>query len=122
MVHGKDGLDEITTTSTTYVSEVKDGKVIDYTINPVNLGIKLANMDDIKGGEAKENAETILNILKGEKGYKRDIVVLNTAAALYVGKMSKSLEEGIKLAEEIIDSGKAYDKLIELIECNRKVS
>lgn len=122
VVHGKDGLDEITTTSTTYVSEVKDGEVIDYVINPIELGIKLANMDDIRGGEAKENAEIIIDILKGAKGHKRDIVVLNSAAALYVGKVSKSLEEGIRLAEEIIDSGRAYDKLIELIEGSRKVS
>lgn len=119
VVCGGDGLDEITTTTFTYVSEIKDGKVTDYIINPEKLGISLATHEDIKGGSAKENAEVILNILKGHKGHKRNIVVLNSAAALYVGNACESIEAGIKLAEELIDSGKAYKKMNELIEYSR---
>ena len=114
VVHGEDGLDEITTTGNSYVSELKNGKVIDYIVNPKDFNIKLAEAADIEGDTAVENAAIILNILKGEKGPRRDIVVLNSAAALYVGKVCDSLAEGISLAEEIIDSGKALEKLEEL--------
>ncbi len=89
VVHGADGLDEITTTALTYVSELKDGKVRDYTIDPEEYGIEKASYEDISGGTPKENADIILDILKGKKGRKRDIVVLNSAAALYVGKKLK---------------------------------
>lgn len=119
VVHGDDGLDEITTTTTTTVSEVKNGMVIDYKINPEELGIKLSKPEDLEGGDAVENAEIILDILKGVKGPKRDIVIINSAAALYVGKKVDSLEEGIKVAQQIIDSGDALKKLNELIEYNK---
>ena len=121
VVHGGDGLDEITTTTTTYVSEIREGKVIDYEIEPEKLGIPLAKVEDIKGSSAKENAGIIIDILKGKRGPKRDIVVLNTAAALYVGKVAENLEQGIKLTEDIIDSGKAYEKLNELVEYSKEV-
>lgn len=121
VVHGGDGLDEITTTTTTYVSEIREGKVIDYEIEPEKLGMPLAKVEDIKGSSAKENAGIIIDILKGKRGPKRDIVVLNTAAALYVGKVAENLEQGIKLTEDIIDSGKAYEKLNELIEHSKEV-
>lgn len=114
VVHGSDGLDEITITGDTIVSELRDGKIYDYTINPSQYGIKNAKICDISGGDAKENAQIIINILEGEKGPKRDIVVMNSASALYVGKVCKSMEDGIKLAEELIDSGKAYEKLRQL--------
>jgi len=114
VVHGGDGLDEITTTTTTNVCEVKDGKIITYKLDPEKLGFMKATLEDIKGGEAKENAEIILNVLKGEKGAPRDIVVINSGAALYVAKLADSLEEGIKKAIELIDSGAAYEKYKEL--------
>lgn len=114
VVHGDDGLDEITTTTTTDVCEIKDGKLITYKLDPEKLGFKKATLEDIKGGEAKENAEIILRVLKGEKGAPRDIVVLNSGAALYVAKITDSLEEGIKKAAELIDSGAAYRKYEEL--------
>lgn len=116
VVHGDDGLDEITTTTTTTVCEVsKEGTVV-YKISPEQYGIHKAYLEDIKGGEPKENAEIILNILKGVKGAKRDIVVLNSAAALYVGKKVDSIEEGVKMAEELIDLGLAYEKYQQLKE------
>ena len=122
VVHGNDGLDEITTTSKTIVTEVKDGRVTDYTINPQDYGIPLCKKEDLQGGGARENARIILDIFKGQKGPKRDIVLINAAAALYVGKAVDGIYEGIKLAEEIIDSGKAYDKLKEIVNFSRSVA
>ena len=116
VVHGDDGLDEITTTTTSQVCEVKDGKIFSYTLDPQKYGFKLCEMKDIAGGEPAENAQIIKGILNGEKGPKRDIVVLNSAAALYVGKIVDSMEEGIKMANDLIDSGKALEKYNELKE------
>jgi anthranilate phosphoribosyltransferase len=114
VVHGDDGLDEITTTTTTNVCEVKDGKIVTYKLDPEKFGFKKATLDDIKGGDAKENSKIILSVLNGEKGAPRDIVVINSAAALYVAKIVDSLEDGIKKANELIDSGIAYKKYEEL--------
>lgn len=114
VVHGNDGLDEITTTTTTTVCEINNGKIRKYTLAPEDLGIKRASLSDIVGGTPDENAKVILDILKGEKGHKRDIVLLNSAAALYVAKIVDSLEEGMTLAKDLIDSGKAYKKYEEL--------
>ncbi|MBC8062083.1 MAG: anthranilate phosphoribosyltransferase [Clostridiaceae bacterium] len=114
VVHGEDGLDEITSTGFTYVSELKDGNVTDYKICPEDFHIRRATAEDISGGTAKDNALIILNILKGAKGPQRDIVVLNTAAALYVGKVCETIKEGVVLAQELIDSGRAFSKLQEL--------
>jgi anthranilate phosphoribosyltransferase len=118
VVHGGDGLDEITTTTSTIVSEIKEGKVIDYIINPKEFNIKEARSQDILGGDAKHNAKIIMDILKGEKGPKRDIVLLNSAAALYVGNAARNLNEGIAVAEKLIDSGEAHVKLGELLRFN----
>lgn len=120
VVHGADGLDEITTTALTYVSELKDGKVRDYTIDPEEYGIEKAKHEDISGGTAKENADIILDILKGNKGKKRDIVVLNSAAALYVGKKVENIKQGIDNVNEIIDSNKAYEKLQEILNYSKE--
>ena len=114
VVHGNDGLDEITITDNTKVCEINNGKLITYYINPEEYGITKASMEDISGGTAKENAEIILSILKGDKGPKRDIVLLNSAAALYVGKVVDSLKDGMVLAANLVDSGKAYEKYLEL--------
>lgn len=116
VVHGEDGLDEITTTGETFVSEVVNGKVKNYKINPEKYGMKTASKRDLLGGVAEYNAEIIKAILDGEKGPKRDIVVLNTAAALYVGKKVENIKEGVKLAKNIIDSGIAKQKLNEFSE------
>lgn len=120
VVHGDDGLDEITTTTSTTVSEVRDGKVTQYKIDPEELGIDLAQPEDLEGGDAKDNAKIILDIFNGVKGPKRDIVVINSAAALYVGKKVDNLADGVKLAEKIIDSGLAMNKLNELIDYSSK--
>lgn len=116
VVYGMDGMDEISLSAQTKVSELKDGKVNTYYLNPEEFGMRLVNKDELVGGDSKENAKIILSILNGDKGPKRDIVVLNSAAALYVGRAVKDITSGIKMAEELIDSGKALDKLNELKE------
>lgn len=118
VVHGDDGLDEITTTTTTTVCEINNGLVKEYKLDPSKYGFKLVDIKEIEGGTPKENAKIIIDILKGKKGAKRDIVVLNTAAALFVAKITESLEEGIVLANDLIDSGKAYEKFKEISELN----
>lgn len=113
VVHGMDGLDEISTTSETRVTELKNGNIETYIIQPEDFGFQRVQMDEIKGGDATENAQIIIDLFNGEQGAKREILVLNAAAALYVGKKVDSLKDGIALANEIIDSGKAKKKLEE---------
>jgi anthranilate phosphoribosyltransferase len=116
VVYGMDGMDEISLSAQTKVSELKDGKVNTYYLNPEEFGMRLVNKDELVGGDSKENAKIILSILNGDRGPKRDIVVLNSAAALYVGRAVKDIKSGIKMAEELIDSGRALNKLNELKE------
>jgi anthranilate phosphoribosyltransferase len=110
LVVNGDGMDEITTTGETYVAELKNGKVSTYTLTPESLGMLRVNPEDIKGGTPKENARDLLCIFKGQKGPKRDIIVLNTAAALYVGGIVGSIRQAIPIAEDAIDSGKVMIK------------
>ena len=120
VVHGS-GMDEITTTGETKISELKDGEIKTYTITPEEFGFKRANIDELKGGDAKENARILREILDGKEGAKRDIVLINAAAALYVCNEAKSLEEGIKMAEKSIDGGKAMEKLEKLVEFTNNI-
>lgn len=115
VVHG-DGLDEITLTGETQVSELYEGKIQTYKIKPGDFGFNKCNIDDLKGGDAKENAQILKQILSGEmQGAKREIVLLNAGAAFYAGNLVESIEEGIQLAIKTIDSGKAMQKLEELV-------
>ena len=111
VVHGEDGLDEITTTTTTQVSELVGGEVNTYTLDPRELGIPTAQPSDLKGGAPEENAEMTLSVLRGEKGPKRDIVLLNAAAAIVAGGKAEDLTAGLAAAAESIDSGRALEKL-----------
>lgn len=111
IVHGGDGLDEITTTTMTQVSELANGSVKTYTLDPTELGIATAQPADLVGGTPEENAEITSGILKGEQGPKQDIVLLNAAAAIVAGGKAGDLKEGLTLAIESIDSGKALGKL-----------
>ena len=123
VVHGS-GLDEITLCGDTKVSEYKDGHVETYTINLADFGITLVDKEELVGGEPEENKEIILGILKGEiKGGKREVVVLNTAAALMAADEVDNLQDGIDKAREAIDSGKALEKLEKMKEfTNKKVN
>jgi len=114
VVHGFDGLDEITLTSETQVSELKNDTVSAFTIDPKEFGYSLCSAQDLKGGSPEENAETIRGILQGASGPKTDIIVLNAAAAIYVGGKAESIERGILVAANSIGSGAANKKLEEL--------
>lgn len=114
VVHGNDGLDELTTTTTSVICEVKDGRLTKYELNPEDYGINIAKSEDIAGGTPEENAKITLDILNGVKGPKRDIVVLNAGAALFAGKVVDSIKDGVKMAQELIDSKKALAKYNEL--------
>lgn len=116
VVHGADGLDEITTTRETFIGEYNGKEILSYDINPGELGIELAAEDDIKGGDLKENVEIAQDVLSGKKGPKRDIIVLNAAYAFYVAEKVKNISAGLTLAKESIDSGKAAAKLKSLIK------
>ena len=114
VVHGMDGLDEITITGRTKVSEFKDGKVEDYFIHPSDFGLATGKAEDLKGGDAKENAAITIDVLRGQKGPRRDIVLLNAAAALAAAGRATDLKESITLAAASIDSGAALNKLEQL--------
>lgn len=114
VVHGLDGLDEITTCGPTAVCELKFGRVRSYKISPRDFGIEKANLKDLEGGDAKTNAEIAREILQGKKGRKRDIVLLNSGCAIYAADKANTIKEGIELARESIDSGAALRKLEEL--------
>lgn len=117
VVHGLDSLDEISISASTQISEVNNGSVSTYVIQPEDFGINKADISDIKGGDAKENASIIKEILKGKlSGPKRDIVILNSAFALSASGITSSPKDGIQVAKDIIDSGKAFKKLEDLIE------
>ena len=115
-VFGSDGMDEISASDKTFVCEIKDGKTKSYEIDPTDFGFEKCNKEDLVGGNPKENAQITLDILNGEKGPKRNAVVLNSAAGFYVAGVVESLNDGVKLAEEIIDSGKALKQLEKFIE------
>lgn len=119
IVHGCDGLDEISTTGQTKIAELKDGIIKEYYFDAAELGIKRAVSTDLAGGDAAYNASVVRAVLAGEKGAKRDIVLVNAAAALYVAKVAKNLKEGMAIAVETIDSGLAAAKLMELCEYTR---
>ncbi|MBQ7069778.1 MAG: bifunctional anthranilate synthase component II/anthranilate phosphoribosyltransferase [Ruminococcus sp.] len=117
LVYGNDRLDEISISDATTICEINGGKLIKYEIKPEDFGMRRGRLSDIVGGSALDNAQITLNILKGiEKGPKRDIVLLNSGCALYVCEKAGSIEEGIEIAREAIDSGRALRKLNELIE------
>jgi anthranilate phosphoribosyltransferase len=115
VVHGHDGLDELTTTGATDVAEVKDGKVTVFEVTPADAGLAPAKLSDLKGGDAKHNAAAILDVLAGKKTPLRDIAILNAAAALIVAGKAPDLPQGATLAARAIDSGAAKAALDRLI-------
>lgn len=119
-VYGTDCLDEISMSAPTKVCEFRNGEKKVYTINPADYGFTLCSKDELIGGTAKENAKITLDILNGVKGPKRDAVVLNSAAGIYIARDDVSLKEAITIAEETIDSGKALAKLNEFIALSNK--
>jgi anthranilate phosphoribosyltransferase len=111
VVHGADGLDEVTTTDKTFVAEVVGGSLKEYEITPEDFGFKQANLNDLLGGSIQENVKIVRDILAGKKGNQRDIVLVNAGCAIYAADKAKTISEGIKLAEKSIDSKAALRKL-----------
>lgn len=116
VVYGRDKLDEISMSAPTSVCEFKDGWMKNYVITPEDFGLERCAKSDLAGGTPEENAQITLNILNGEKGHKRDAVLMNAGASLYIGGKAESIKDGIKLAERLIDSGEAAKTLQKLIE------
>ena len=121
LVAGEDGLDEITISGNTKISEFKDGTVKTFTIKPEDYGFESKGLETIKGDTAEENAGILKSILQGKTGPERDIVLLNAGATIYLGGKAKSFEEGIELAKESIDSGKALKALESLAEVSNAI-
>ena len=120
VVYGQDKLDEISLSSPTTVCEFKDGWMKNYVITPEDFGFTTCSKEELVGGTPEENARITRDILAGEKGPKRDAVLLNAGAALYIGKKADSFAAGVKLAGEIIDSGKATETLERFIELSNR--
>jgi len=121
VVHGTDGLDEITITCETKVAEIRKGQLLVYKISPEQFGIERAPLSEILGGDVETNAGIIRAILKGEKSARRDIVLLNAAAALVAAGKAENLSQAVPMAAEALDSGAAQEKLEKLVKfTNRK--
>ncbi len=115
VVHGSDGLDEITTAGPTYVAALENGAVRTFEITPEELGLKRVKPEALRGGSAKENAQALLQVLKGKGGAFHDISILNAAAALMVAARAKDLKGALALAQASIDSGEAANRLERLV-------
>ena len=120
VVYGMDKLDEISLSAPTKICEIKDGWFKTVTVTPEDFGFERCSKEDLKGGSPSENADITVSILKGEKGHKRNAVLLNAGAALYIGGKAESFAEGVRLAAEIIDSGKAYETLQKFVEVSNR--
>jgi len=123
VVHGMDGMDEISIGGESLIWDVNQDRVSPpYKVYPEDFGFERASIAEIRGGTAKQNGEILHNILSGERGAKRNIVVMNAAAALVAGNRASNLKEGARIAEEAIDTGRAQSKLDELIRLSQKLN
>jgi anthranilate phosphoribosyltransferase len=122
VVHGADGLDEISNTGESRVSEVREGLVRSFAVRPEDFGMPRASITDLRGGDREQNAQIIRAILDGEPGPRRDIVLMNAAAALVAGARARDLKEGVSLAAQSIDRGAARDKLAALVQLSRRLA
>lgn len=120
VVYGQDKLDEISLSAPTTVCEINNGSLKSYVITPEEFGFERCAKEDLKGGTPEENAEITRSILNGEKGHKRNAVLMNAGAALYIGGKAESMKDGILLAAEIIDSGKAIETLNKFVEVSNR--
>ncbi len=122
VVHGAGGLDEVSLAGTSVICEVKDGSVRKGTLDPARFGFEYAPVADLSGGTPKENADITRSVLEGEKGPRRDAVVLNSALGLVAGGKVRGISEGLEMSASSIDSGAAMRKLKELVETTRRLS
>jgi len=119
VVHGADGIDELSTTGHTKVSECRDGRVSTFYVHPADFGVPKATREDLKGGDASANALIIRDVLSGTRGPARDVVLLNAGAGLFIAGKTRTVREGITLASEAIDSGAAVRTLNAMVEASR---
>lgn len=122
VVHGADGMDEITVTDKTHVAEVADGGISEYELTPEGMGLSRHEPDGLLGGDAHENARLLNAVLSGEPGAARDVTLANAGAAIYVSGLAKSVEDGVALAADSIDSGAARDSLEAFVKTTRRLS
>ncbi len=122
VVHGDDGLDEISNTGPSHISEVREGVVRSSTVRPEDFGLPRSSLQDLRGGDREENAEIVRHVLAAEAGPRRDIVLMNAAAALVVGGKAHDFKEGVALAAESVDSGAAAAKLAGLIALSQRLA
>ena len=122
VVHGADGLDEVSNTGESVVAEVREGVVRTFTLRPEDFGVPRARMADLRGGDREQNAQIIRAILRGEPGPRRDIVVMNAAVALVAGLRARDLKEGASLAVHAIDAGRGLDKLEQLVRLSQALA
>ena len=115
VVYGRDKLDEISLSAPTSICEINDGWIKNFVVTPEEFGFTRCTREDLRGGDPAENAAITRSILRGEGGHKRNAVLLNAGAALYVGGKADTFKAGVKLAAELIDSGKALDTLEKFI-------
>lgn len=120
IVHGSDGMDEITTTGPTFVSELVQGQVSSFEISPSDAGLPIARMEDLKGGLPVENAKALREVLAGAKNAYRDVVLFNAAASLLVADRVSSLKDGVDMAAASIDAGDAADSLEKLVAASNR--
>jgi len=121
VVHGGDGMDEITITTETHVAELKDGGISEYAIDPEEFGMKLGSIEKIKANNPEEAKARLVAVLDNTHGAARDIVAINAGAAIYVGGMAQTLEAGVKKAIQAIASGEAKAKLEQLIAFSNRI-
>lgn len=120
VVHGEDGLDELSISAPSKVTELREGKLSTYAVAPEDLGLRRAKLGEIQGGDARQNSEIILDVLRGGAGPRRDIVLMNAAAALFASSRVSDLKDGVGVAAGSIDSGNAIGKLEHLIEFSNR--
>src|SRR5262249_37686283 len=122
VVHGADGLDEISSTGETRISEVREGMVRTFALRPDDFGLPRASLAELRGGDREQNAEIIRAVLGGERGPRRDIVLMNAAAALVIGARAHDFREGAAAAARAVDSGTARQKLENLVALSHKLA
>jgi anthranilate phosphoribosyltransferase len=120
VAHGADDMDELSNTGESIVAEFKNGGVVEYTLSPEQFGLPRCKIDDLRGGEKSECAKILRDVLSGQAGPKRDVVLLNSAAALVAADRANGIDSGLKIAAESIDSGAAMEKLEKLIQFSNR--
>jgi len=119
VVHGHGGLDEISPAGATRVAEVRGGRVREYEVTPDELGVPRGAVEDLRGGDADRNAALLRDVLQGEKGVRRSAVLLNAGAAIAAAEVCESMRDGVRLAEQAIDSGAALDRLARFVRASK---